>query len=365
MITFILGLAAVVLGLMALVVFHEFGHWIVARLCGMWTPVFSIGFGPRKYSLVLGKFWDTEFRLSPIPLGGYVALPEMGDETSAEEIARAYGAEPRPFKKFPIWQRMLVAVAGVVMNIIVAAALLFGIFACKGQPTQYITSTFVAAVSQQVNIASQAGLQAGDVILSADGKTVVDPQPLVDELHSHPGKPVVLHIRRASAEQDITVVPNANGQIGISIGYNVATKYVPMSVPQAAVRSTKLTFAFTGKIFYAIAGMAHLVPSTPGADASSVHSIVGIAAYGANTFKTSFVDFLVLLASISLNLAVFNILPIPMLDGGYVLFFSIEKLRGKPLSVQTQNKLKMFFLYLLLMLFIFGIVNDVRHPMGK
>jgi regulator of sigma E protease len=175
----------------------------------------------------------------------------------------------------------------------------------------------------------------------------------------------VLHIRRASAEQDITVVPNANGQIGISIGYNVATKYVPMSVPQAAVRSTKLTFAFTGKIFYAIAGMAHLVPSTPGADASSVHSIVGIAAYGANTFKTSFVDFLVLLASISLNLAVFNILPIPMLDGGYVLFFSIEKLRGKPLSVQTQNKLKMFFLYLLLMLFIFGIVNDVRHPMGK
>src|ERR1700734_334186 len=136
MITFILGLAAVVLGLMFLIVGHEFGHWIVARLCGMWTPVFSIGFGPRKYSLILGKFWDTEFRLSPIPLGGYVALPEMGDETSSEEIARSLGTEPRTFKKFPIWQRLLVAVAGVVMNIIIAAVLFFGIFAFKGQPTQ-------------------------------------------------------------------------------------------------------------------------------------------------------------------------------------------------------------------------------------
>ena len=359
----IIGIAAMIAGLMLLVVAHEFGHWLVARLCGMWTPVFSIGFGPRKYSLVLGKFWDTEFRLSPIPLGGYVALPEMGDETTAAEIAQSLGTSKRQFRRFPIYKRLAVACAGVVMNVLVAFAMIFGIFAFKGMPDPQITSTFVAQLSTQVTIARDAGLQPSDVFLAVDGHPVVTPDDLHNELISHAGQPVVIHIRRGSSELDVNVTPNASGQIGIMLGATEKMAYRSVSTGEALSASWQVTTRGTGQIIYAIGGMLHLVAPTPGADASSVHSMIGIVQYGANAWQASFVSFIFLLATISLNLAVFNILPIPVLDGGYVLFMSIEKLRGKPLAVETQNKLKMAFFYLLILLFAFGIMNDFLHPL--
>jgi regulator of sigma E protease len=359
----ITGIAAMIFGIMFLVVAHEFGHWIVARLCGMWTPVFSIGFGPRKYSLILGKFWDTEFRLSPIPLGGYVALPEMGDETSASEIAQSLGTGKRQFRRFPVYKRMAVAVAGVVMNVLVAFAMIFCIFAFKGMPAPEITSTFVAQLNPQVTIARDAGLEPNDVFLAVDGHSVVTPDDLHNELASHAGQPVVVHIRRGASELDVTMTPSASGQIGIMLGATERMAYQHVSAGQAFSASAKITVRGTGQIFYAIGGMLHIVTPTPGADASSVHSMIGIVQYGANAWQASFISFIFLIATISLNLAVFNILPIPVLDGGYVLFMSIEKLRGKPLSLETQNKLKMAFFYLLIGLFVFGIMNDIRHPL--
>jgi len=203
------------------------------------------------------------------------------------------------------------------------------------------------------------------VILAADGHTVVTPDDLHNALASHTEQPVILHIRRGAGELDVTVTPNANGQIGIMIGATEKMAYRPVSAGEAFDASARITASGTGQIIYAIGGMLHLVPPTPGADASSVHSMIGIVQFGANAWQASFVSFVFLLATISLNLAVFNILPIPVLDGGYVLFMAIEKVRGKPLAVETQNKLKMMFFYLLIGLFIFGMVNDVLHPIGK
>lgn len=360
----IIGIAAMIVGLMLIVLVHEFGHWIVARMFGMWTPVFSIGFGPRKYSLVLGKFWDTEFRLSPIPLGGYVALPEMGDETTSQMVSEQLGATPRKFRTFAVWKRTCVAVAGVVMNVLFAAALLFSVFAFKGEPQYVIAGTFVGGLTDQVTIAKDAGLQPRDQILSVDGQPVTDPSVLQKELITHKGQPVALHIQRNDKQFDVTVVPNSDGRIGIAIGVYEKLAFVHVGATQAASDASRETGQFLGKICYAIGGMLHLVPTTPGTD-NGMHSIVGIVQYGADAWTAGFVQFVFVLITISLNLAVFNILPIPMLDGGYLLFFSIEKLRGKPLSVDTQNRLKMFFLYVLLMVFAFGLLNDFLHPIGK
>jgi membrane-associated protease RseP (regulator of RpoE activity) len=359
-----IGFLAMLAGLMLLVLVHEFGHWIVARLCGMWTPVFSIGFGPRKASLILGKFWGTEFRLSPIPLGGYVAIPELGDESNAEELAKFYGEEaPRKMRTFPVWQRMLVAVAGVVMNIIFAAVLLFGLYAVKGQPAPQVHSTFVQTVSTSgTTIALNSGLQAKDVIVSIDDiKTIapLDPQFLTDQLQAHKGKPMVLHVTRNGQPVAITVVPNADGKIGIMIGVNQTMAFKPMALGEAAKRSVVTTGSGLYQITYAVAGMMHLVPNTQGAEP---HSIVAIFQVGADAWAAGAVQFITILFSLSLNLAIFNILPIPMLDGGHIMFFTYEAIRGKPLPVKVQNFLKSAFLMLLLMLFLFGIFNDFNHP---
>jgi len=356
------GILAMLVGLTALVTIHEFGHWIVARMFGMWTPVFAVGFGPRKYSLILGRFWDTEFRLSPIPLGGYVAIPELGDETNAEQAAAAFSDERRELRKFAIWKRTCVACAGVVMNILFAAVLLFGLYVGKGQPDPVAVGTFVSAVSDQVTVARDAGLRANDVILSVDGVSVIDPQPLTKALSAKPGQPVVLHIRRASSELDVTVVPNAAGKIGIGIGVNQVMHFKHISIGDAAMRSVNVTVNGLGEISYAVLGILHIVPAAAGVEP---HSIVGIFQFGSDAWAAGAVQFITVLFSLSLNLAVFNILPVPMLDGGYVLFFAIEKLRGKPLSADTENRLKMMFMCALLMLFFWGIVNDFRHPLGK
>lgn len=361
-----MGLLAIIAGLMLLVTIHEFGHWIVARMFGMWTPVFAIGFGPRKFSLILGKFWDTEFRLSPIPLGGYVAIPELGDETNAEEIAKQFGQEPRELRKFAIWKRMCVAVAGVVMNSLFAAVLVFGLYTIKGQPVPHITSTFVAEVmTTNVTIASQAGLQANDVITGVDQVRTIDvfdPTTLQSHLKTQAGKPVVMHITRAGQPMDVTVTPNADGLIGIKIGVTQKITYREMSLGEAATRSVSVTATSLGDIFHALGGMLGLVHTTQNVEP---HSIVGIFQVGASAWEAGGLQFITILFSLSLNLAVFNILPVPMLDGGYVLFMTIEKIRGRPLSAETQNKLKSMFLFLLLGLFIWGLVNDFTHPIGK
>src|SRR5277367_379254 len=104
-------MGAMIAGIVLLVLVHEFGHWIVARSFGMWTPVFSIGFGPRKFSWILGRCWNTEFRLSPIPLGGYVSIPELGDETIAKDASDFHG-QKRELLNFAIWKRTCVACAG-------------------------------------------------------------------------------------------------------------------------------------------------------------------------------------------------------------------------------------------------------------
>ncbi len=169
------GIIAMILSLTFLITIHEGGHWIVARLLGFQTPVFSIGFGPRKWSIVLGKFWNTEFRLAPILAGGYVSLPEMQDETTAKELLEQQGVELKELRFFPVWKRIAVALAGVTFNFIGAVAMLFLAFAFIGEPTTKVHSTNVATLTQTVTIAKDAGIQPGDTFVSVGGKAVGNP----------------------------------------------------------------------------------------------------------------------------------------------------------------------------------------------
>jgi len=181
--------------LSVLILVHEAGHFFVARFFGFQTPVFGFGlpFGPHW---VLGRRWGTEFRIHACLLGGYVAIPELGDESNAKE--ENYGAPLKPFRKFPIWQRALVAFAGVGMNIVFAYLVMFVMLSSVGQPTQ---PTVVYSLIKENPIAANAGVTVGDRVTAVDGEKVETP----GDTGRHAGEAQILacapehHSRREAA----------------------------------------------------------------------------------------------------------------------------------------------------------------------
>lgn len=354
------GILSMVVGIMFLILIHEFGHWIVARMLGFQTPVFAIGFGKRSWSIVLGKFWNTEFRLSPILLGGYVSIPELQDETTAKEML----PELKNYSFFPVWKRMAVAVAGVTMNILFAIVAIAALFAFIGQPKMEIAATKVGGLDTQVTIAQDAGLKPGDVFVSVDGKSVKMPEDLVKAVQAKKDQPTTIVVSRNGQPVEVHVTPNSDGRIGIRIDVDAVKTYEKMDAWTAAKSGVSTSFGTMGAMLKGFGMMLGIVekPAAMPDSALEMHGIVGIVQVGAQAFDAGVFAFVWMLAMISLNLAIINILPIPMLDGGHILFFSIEKLRGKPISIETRSKVSNLFFMLLVGLMVWGLVNDIVKP---
>jgi regulator of sigma E protease len=357
------GIVVMILSLCFLITIHEAGHWLVARLLGFQTPVFSIGFGPRKWSIVLGRFWDTEFRLSPILAGGYVSLPEMQDETTALEAAKEQGLDLKGLRFFPVWKRTAVALAGVFFNFLGAIAMLFLLFAFLGEPSMKVDNTFVKGVSQTVTVARDAGIQPGDVFVSVAGKTVVKPEDLSQALAATHGQPVSVVVKRQGKDVSVNLTPDKDNHIGVVLDVNGTEVFQAVPVGKAAYDAGRVTTSVLGQTVRGVGMMLHIVPRPPEVPASAmeVRGIVGIVTMGATAYGTGLFNFVWFLVVISVNLIVMNMLPFPALDGGHVLFFLIEKVRGKPVDAALKGRLTMVFIFLLLSLFMLGLVNDIGH----
>lgn len=358
------GILAMIAGVVFLIFIHELGHWFVARMLGFQTPVFSIGFGKREHSLVLGTFWETEFRLSPILLGGYVSIPELQDESTASEIAKQSGQDLNNFKVHAVWKRISVAVAGVAMNFLFAVVAIAALFAFIGKPSMEVNSTSIANLSTQVTIAQDAGLAAGDKFVSVGGQAVKTPDDLVAAVRAHKNQPVVIVVERQGQPVSVTVTPNADGQIGIGIAVDAVRKYTPVGAGQAIGEGFSTSVTSTVEMFKGIGMMVGLVdpPANLPEGATDVHGIVAIVSIGQQAFDQGVFTFVWILAMISLNLAIMNILPFPPLDGGYVLFFSIEGIFRKPVPVSIRMKLTQVFFLLFVLLMFWGLFNDIFKP---
>jgi regulator of sigma E protease len=173
-----------------LIIVHEFGHWSVARFFGFQTPIFGFGlpFGP---TISLGRKWDTEFKIHACLVGGYVAIPELGDESNATQ--EHFGVQLKPFRKFPVWQRMLVAAAGVHNNIVFAWLCMFIMLTTLGVPKQDVV---VHSLPPSNPIARDAGVLAGDRIVGIDEKKMASVDDVIQYLGKHKSETVELHIFR-------------------------------------------------------------------------------------------------------------------------------------------------------------------------
>jgi regulator of sigma E protease len=302
-----MSIVLAIVGLGLLIMLHEGGHFLVARLCGMRVERFSIGFGP---TLVGFKRGGTLFQIAPIPLGGFVQITGLNP---GEEFDHA---DPYVYPNLPRWMRLATILAGPAANYATAMVLMFIVLLTFGMPskTQKITEPVAGKP------AAAAGMAAGDVLVEANGHAVSADAPIADVIRAAQGAPVTIKVLRRGQPLTFVVTPEhlASGayQIGIQIG--PVDERTPVTLPSALKESVVYPYytsiGILGGLYDIVRGRVHADLSGP----------IGITKQIAKAADRGAVDFLGMLIMLSVYLGLFNLLPLPALDGGRALFLAIE-----------------------------------------
>jgi regulator of sigma E protease len=354
-----LSLVSAILVLGVLIVVHEFGHFLAAKLNGVGVERFSIGFGPR---LLTRKVGETEYALSLFPLGGYV---KMVGENPQEEEGEPRIEAPNSFQTKPVWRRALIVGSGPVANLLLAILIFAAVFMVGVPVLQPVVGQL-----QDGYPASAAGLRSGDRITAIDGRPISTWDDLSGIIHDSAGKSLSFGISRDGETLTIAVTPRTTtvknlfgedtsvGLVGISpAGETVTRRFPPWTALALGVDRTleiiRLTFVGLGKI------IRRTVP------ADSIGGPLMIVQMAGEQAKVGFMSLVFLVAFLSINLGIFNLLPIPILDGGHILFFLIEAARGKPLSLRKREVVQQIGLAILISIFLFASYNDVMRWASK
>jgi len=335
-----------------LVLAHELGHFLLAKLVGIRVERFSIGFPPRLFGKKLG---ETDYCISAIPLGGYVKMSGMIDESMDQSSIKG---EPWEFMSKPLWARFLVIFAGPAFNIILAAIIYTSIFMISGvETTVEPTYAVVGSVSSGAP-ADSIGLQAGDRITAIDGKPIKMWNDLLQIVHASPQKQLLIQWERGGEVFSSTVTPMKDliQDIGL-IGIGPQTEMVKVGPFKAVKYGAVNTFYKTGLIFRSFGLL--FSGQVPAKDALA--GPIRIAEMTGQIARGGFADLLAFAAILSINLGLLNLLPIPVLDGGHLVFLTIEGITRKPISTKIKMVVQQVGMALLLALMVFVVINDFLH----
>ncbi len=356
-----LSVSSVIYGIIALsflILVHEFGHFLVARLAGVKVLAFSLGFGKKLIRFTRG---ETEYALSLVPLGGYVKLlgESDDDEVAEEDAGRSYAQKPAIV-------RIAIAFAGPFFNIIFAAVIFYFIFLSGYN----VLSTKVGSV-QTGYPAYEAGIRQGDVITKVNGADITEWADLMEEMAKAPSGPVRITVLRDGTSVDLTMIPqdieskNIFGETTRRkvIGVTASSDFVERkeTVATAAVRAVSQTYNLTRITIVGIAKLA--VGSISPKNVGGPLMILDIAGKQAKEGKKNLAYFV---AVISINLAVVNLLPIPILDGGHILFHLIEIVTRRKVSQKWVEITQKIGFGILIAIMVLAFFNDVmRMFFGK
>jgi regulator of sigma E protease len=346
-----------------LVFVHEFGHYLIARWNGVRVEVFSIGFGPEVFG-----WWDragTRWKFSTIPLGGYVKMFGDSDASSGLPVpglARLAPAERDvSFHYKRLGQRAAIVAAGPAANFLFAIIVLAILFMTYGQP---FTPAEVGQV-QPGSAAEQSGIQPGDVIVNIDGHTVQRFEDVQQVVRLNPGVAMSVVVRRDGQEQTLHVTPSRTeltdrfgnhyqiGLLGIArSGMEYVKRDPATAIMQAAAETWDLSVSTMKALWQIIIG-------TRATD--ELGGPLRIAQMSGEVAQGGIVAVLWFMAVLSINLGLINLFPVPVLDGGHLLFYAAEAVRGKPLGQRAQEYGFRIGLAMVLTLMIFATWNDLVH----
>jgi regulator of sigma E protease len=344
------SIAAAVIGLGLLIVFHEFGHFLLAKLSGVGVLTFSVGFGPKLWVMKKG---ETEYAISAFPLGGYV---KMVGEDPDEEVQQA--EIEKSFAHKSLLKRIAIVVAGPGFNLLLAVFLFMVVFTFYGVP---VMSTQVSGV-EKGSPAERAGIAKGDRILAIDGDAVKEWEELSKKIKGSGGRALNLQIRRGEETKSITVQPtqkegrNIFGErkddwiIGIGSQVSIEKGNPGLAVVKAVYQTydyAKLTLTAFYKML-----LGDVSPRNIGGP-------ILIAQMAGQQAQEGLGSFLAFLAVLSINLGVLNLLPVPVLDGGHLLFFLVEAVTRKPVAVKYREVAQQVGICLLALLMVYAFYNDI------
>jgi regulator of sigma E protease len=314
-----LSFVIAIVGLGLLIVLHEGGHFLVARLCGMRVERFSIGFGPT----LLGFKWGgTTFQIAPIPLGGFVQITGLNPN---EEFDKN---DPNVYPNRPRWMRLLTILAGPAANYFTAFVLMLVVLLAYGMPSK--TQKIIEPMPGKP--AMVAGLKANDVLVSANGQPVSAEAPISDVIRAGGGAPVAIGVLRAGKPLTFVVTPERQPsgafQVGIQIGPIDARTPV---APGAAIKEAIVYPYYTS--IGILVGLSDMIRGRVQAD---LEGPIGITKKIAKAAERGAVDFLGIIIVLSVYLGLFNLLPLPALDGGRALFLGIEAITRKRLNPRVE-----------------------------
>lgn len=348
------GGAAFIVVLGVLVFVHELGHYLAARWRGVHVEVFSIGFGRAitEWTDSVGTKW----KLSWLPLGGYVKLHGQERPEDVSDEVRAGWIPGKIFHDKSITSRAIVVAAGPIANFLLAAVLFAALFMAVGRP---VTLSVVGDVLPD-GAAARAGLQAEDRIDAIGGQKTATFEDIQRIITAHPAERLVLTISRAGATMDFPVVTGSHEVNGRAVGLlgirGGKVDYVPVGPIEAVVDGVAQTWTVTAETF---AGIAQMVNGTRGTD--ELGGPLRIAQLSGQVAELGIGPLITFIAVLSVNLGLINLFPIPVLDGGHLLFYLVEAIRGRPLPPKAQEYGFRAGLAALATLFIFATWNDLSH----
>jgi regulator of sigma E protease len=341
-----------VIALGILIFVHEFGHFLVARKLGVGVTKFSFGFGPKLFGVQRGV---TEYLVSAVPLGGYVKLVGEGE---GEEVSP--GQADRSFSSKPTWVKMAIIAAGPAGNLVFAVFVFWFVF-LGGVPS---STTKIGEVIEGAP-AARAGLLKGDIVLRIDDMAVQSWEELAGRIvKTAPGKPIRFAVMRDGKETTITVAPEmregtnmfgekvSEPKVGIAASGEVVFKEIgPGSAFVRGLKETRDLIHLTAMTVVKL--VMRVLPS------ETLGGPILIAQIAGDQARQGISPFAYILGVLSVNLGILNLLPIPILDGGHLMFFSVEGILGRPVSRQAREMAQRLGLAIILTLTALVFYNDI------
>jgi len=342
----------VVIGIIVFV--HELGHFLAAKLSGVRVEVFSLGFPPK---MIGHKFGETEYQLAWIPLGGYVKMSGMSDESFDETIDLK---DPRGYTAQPFGKKVFIITAGVVMNIILAFVI-YALLTWYGGVAK-LSGTALTLVSSY-SPAEQAGLKVGDVIVEIAGQPVTEWEQLTERIRALPGQSTVIGWKRGDSLMSAQITPTSTSELNLSTGKSDTvgkigvlgsfTTEVVGPIKSLGYGAAQVWFVIrinVASVLALFSGNAHL---------SDLTGPIGIAKLSGESARSGWMNFVSFIAMISVSIGFLNIMPVPMLDGGHLVFMVIEAIIRKQIPEKIKINIMKVGLAALIMLVALVSYHDI------